>query len=159
MNTDSKTMKAISLWEPWATAMALGLKANETRSWFAAYRGDLVICSAKRPTTALEHAVCAENRIDPATLVFGCALCIVELYDCVSTNGLAGKIPAQEARLGNYEFGRFAWLTRNLRRFETPIPVSGKQGFFNVEIPIRVHPCPSVVKIIPPTAIPNPQSP
>lgn len=138
-------MKAISLWEPWATALALGLKVNETRGWFCSYRGDLVICSAKRPIGSLEREVTVANGIDPAQLVFGCALCIVEVYDCVSTNGLAGKISAQEARLGNYEFGRFAWLTRNLRRLAEPVPVVGRQGFFEVEIPIRVNLCPSVV--------------
>jgi hypothetical protein len=40
-------VKAISLWEPWATFMAIGAKLNETRSWPAAYRGDLVICATK----------------------------------------------------------------------------------------------------------------
>lgn len=127
-------MKAISLWEPWGTAIALGLKANETRSWPTSHRGDVLICSAKRPMTREELAVCLANGIDPTTVVYGCALCIVELYDCVPTAGLAGKLPAREARLGNYEFGRFAWLTRNLRRLVKPFPVSGRQGFFDVDV-------------------------
>jgi len=38
-------MKAISLWQPWATLIALGLKTVETRSWRMDYRGPLVICS------------------------------------------------------------------------------------------------------------------
>jgi activating signal cointegrator 1 len=131
-------VQAISLWEPWASAMALGLKANETRGWFTAYRGDLVICSAKRPMTGAELELCHRLRLEPTLIVYGSALCIVELFDCVSTNGLGGKIPAQEAQWGNYDFGRFAWLTRNVRRLTPPIPVHGRQGFFTVELPATI---------------------
>lgn len=41
-------MKAISLWQPWATLMALGEKWIETRHWPTKYRGDLLIHAAKR---------------------------------------------------------------------------------------------------------------
>ena len=40
-------MKAISLWQPWASAMALGLKRNETRSWETLVRGPIAIHAAK----------------------------------------------------------------------------------------------------------------
>ena len=42
-------MKAITLWDPWASAMALELKRNETRGWSTPYRGPLAIHAAKRP--------------------------------------------------------------------------------------------------------------
>jgi hypothetical protein len=41
-------MKALTLWQPWATAIALGLKHYETRTWFVGYRGDLAIHAAKK---------------------------------------------------------------------------------------------------------------
>jgi hypothetical protein len=41
-------MNAISLWQPWATAIALGSKRIETRPWATAYRGPLAIHAAKR---------------------------------------------------------------------------------------------------------------
>jgi hypothetical protein len=41
-------MKAISLWQPWASAIALGAKTIETRSWATSYRGPLLIHAAKR---------------------------------------------------------------------------------------------------------------
>lgn len=31
-------MKAISLWQPWASLMAVGAKRYETRSWGTLYR-------------------------------------------------------------------------------------------------------------------------
>ena len=41
-------MKAISFWQPWASLMAEGAKKIETRKWRTHYRGDIVICAAKR---------------------------------------------------------------------------------------------------------------
>ncbi|NLE60710.1 MAG: ASCH domain-containing protein, partial [Planctomycetes bacterium] len=41
-------MKALSLWEPWASLMRCGAKTIETRSWYTSYRGPLLICGAKR---------------------------------------------------------------------------------------------------------------
>lgn len=41
-------MKALSLWQPWASAMAAGSKTNETRHWRTNYRGPLAIHAAKR---------------------------------------------------------------------------------------------------------------
>lgn len=43
-------MKAISLWQPWASLVALGVKTIETRSWSTKYRGPLTIhAAARRP--------------------------------------------------------------------------------------------------------------
>jgi len=42
-------MRIITLWQPWATLIALGLKQYETRSWATSYRGKLAIHAAKRP--------------------------------------------------------------------------------------------------------------
>jgi len=37
-------LKALSLWQPWASLMALGVKRIETRSWQTQHRGPLIIC-------------------------------------------------------------------------------------------------------------------
>jgi activating signal cointegrator 1 len=39
-------MKALSLWQPWASLVALGVKTIETRSWSTSYRGPLAIHAA-----------------------------------------------------------------------------------------------------------------
>lgn len=41
-------MKAISLWQPWATLISTGDKTWETRSWATTYRGPLAIHAAKK---------------------------------------------------------------------------------------------------------------
>jgi hypothetical protein len=42
-------VKALSLWQPWASLVALGVKTIETRSWSTSYRGPLAIHAARRP--------------------------------------------------------------------------------------------------------------
>ena len=45
--------KALTLWQPWASLIALGVKTAETRSWATDYRGPLAIhAAARRP---LDH--------------------------------------------------------------------------------------------------------
>lgn len=42
-------MKAITLYQPWASLWAIGAKLFETRPWSTAYRGPLAIHAAKKP--------------------------------------------------------------------------------------------------------------
>lgn len=128
-------MKAISLWQPWASAMASGNKQNETRSWPTSYRGDLLICSSKRKPTP-EEVGSGDYNIAMG-LPYGCALCVVELVNCVPTQCFHGnpraKLSNTERELGDYTPGRFAWLTKNLRTLRRPIPIVGRQGLWNVD--------------------------
>lgn len=41
------TTKALTLWEPWASLCALGVKTIETRSWSTKYRGRLILHASK----------------------------------------------------------------------------------------------------------------
>lgn len=128
-------MKAITLWEPWATAMALGLKRNETRSWSHGHRGDLVICSAKRKMDQLGFNLCLQHKIPLQEIRYGYALCIVEVTGTVLTDSIAEMtLNETEYALGDYSYGRFAWITTNLRPLK-PFPVIGRQGFFEVDLP------------------------
>ena len=49
-------MKALSLYQPWATAIALGSKRIETRGWPTSYRGPLAIGLFDVPDEVLEAA-------------------------------------------------------------------------------------------------------
>jgi hypothetical protein len=44
-------VKALSLWQPWASLIPLGTKTIETRSWSTRYRGPLAIHAAKHAET------------------------------------------------------------------------------------------------------------
>lgn len=41
-------MKAITIWQPWASLLACGAKKYETRSWKTDYRGPIAIHAAKK---------------------------------------------------------------------------------------------------------------
>ena len=41
-------MKAITLWQPWASLIACGEKKYETRSWWTNYRGPIAIHAAQK---------------------------------------------------------------------------------------------------------------
>lgn len=134
-------MKAISLWEPWATAIAIELKQIETRHWFTSYRGPVAIHAAK----TREHAhIVWDPDFDPAItgafsssgvesiddLPFGCVVCTANLVACDRVEGVRGKISRIEYALGNYDNGRFAWRLENVVRLAAPIPAKGSQGFW-----------------------------
>lgn len=139
-------MKAVSLWNPWAQAMALGIKRNETRSWPIRYRGDLVICSSKRKLDDTGLTVAAAYNIPLEDLAYGVALCIVEVREMARTEDFRldadrCKLPlrlitGEEYDMGDYSPGRWAWVTGNLRRLSTPVPVVGHQGLW--ELPADV---------------------
>lgn len=130
--------------------MAVEAKRNETRGRKTNIRGDVVICSCKSkhmpPGIVIGHlwnhseklgldgysAIGVFDRLN-----FGHALCVVEIYDCIRTDDIRGlpskhPISRMEEDLGSYSPGRYAWLTRNCRRFGKPFPVRGRQGWFDV---------------------------
>lgn len=41
-------MKALTIWQPWASLIACGAKIYETRSWKTSYRGRIAIHAAKK---------------------------------------------------------------------------------------------------------------
>lgn len=41
-------MKALTIWQPWASLLACGAKQYETRSWATSYRGPIAIHAAKK---------------------------------------------------------------------------------------------------------------
>jgi activating signal cointegrator 1 len=123
-------MKALSLWQPWASAIAIGVKRIETRHWPTNYRGPLLIHAAKRKTDVADEIEDLELDLDLTTLPFGALVAVARLVDCRRTDGLA--VSDREAMLGNYSTGRFGWILEDIRAFSDPIPYRGAQGLFNV---------------------------
>lgn len=140
----STTIRAISLWQPWATLMAIGAKTNETRSWSTNHRGPLAIQAAKRWTKP-QREFCRHPRLRkaleraqifaPDLLPRGAILCVVDLVDVVSTNECNLQITADELCFGEYDEDRYIWRTENLRRLAKPLPWRGAQGLFEVQLP------------------------
>lgn len=95
-------MKAISLWQPWASAIAVGAKQIETRGWETKYRGPIAIHAAKRKVVdELIHFSCCWNwcgALRPLglkmggnaglgkILPFGAIVAVCDLTDCRPTD-------------------------------------------------------------------------
>jgi len=137
-------LRAICLWQPWATAIELELKPYETRHWATDYRGPIVICSAKKPFRHQDYEpqfyqeVC--RRLSKAgcphyALRYGKAHCIATLTDCIPTEQIRGRISQNHAFWGDFTPGRYAFKLENIQRLPVEIDVVGRQKFFSVEIP------------------------
>jgi hypothetical protein len=127
-------MRAISLWQPWASAIPLGLKHFETRLWSTEYRGPLIIHAAKGINRVQRFFWRSELTLGrlPARLPLGGLVAIVDLVSCRPTDEVKLYVTAIERLYGDYSPGRFAWGFENIRPIVDPIPWRGAQGFFNV---------------------------
>jgi len=121
-------MKAISLWQPWASAIALGLKRCETRHWSTSVRGPLLIHAAKRWT--LEQQDFALDMGLGLPLPLGALVATARLVRVFPTSYRA--VSEQERAWGDYSPGRFVWILDDIRALPEPIPWLGAQGFFDV---------------------------
>ena len=153
-------MKALSLWQPWATLVAMGEKRIETRCWSTDYRGELAIhATMKRPARwlgasahtdpfrdELADVFCVRRdrddrmgkRVDDVlqSLPYGKVLCIVRLVDICETACMQrDELPMREQIFGNYEDGRYAWSLEMVEVFEPPIPAKGNRRLWNWQRP------------------------
>ena len=119
-------MRALSLWQPWASLIYDGRKKIETRDWEMLYRGPLAIHAAKRMTTE-EKWASEDFGYEWKTLPLGAVLCIVNVVDCVRFPH--PKAPPDE--YGDFTGGRFGFLMEMVEKFERPIPAKGMQGIWN----------------------------
>jgi hypothetical protein len=140
-------MKAISLWQPWATAIALGLKRNETRSWSTKHRGLMAIHTARRNTPDLrakfDSLMLRGDFYQPIRNAHiysfmmvpkGAIVAVAELVEVVPTEIMlhGERVGDLEMNLGDYGINRFAWRLGNIRPLRQPYFIAGHQGFFNV---------------------------
>ena len=128
-------MRAVSLWQPWATAIALGLKPWETRSWATSYRGPVAIHASKTPIDkALPPELHREYRDalgwQLSLLPRGCFVAIANLVNCCRTEDVVGRLTEQELFWGDFGPGRWAWQLANVRRLLTPLETLGCPGLW-----------------------------
>jgi hypothetical protein len=140
-------MKAISLYQPWASAVANGSKRIETRSWRTWYTGPIAICAAKKKSPELVEkfeifleqfptiyrAFTKDQQFGFDDLPLGCVIATATLTDCVPTKMIRG-LSKVEFTLGDFSPGRFGWILEDVKRLAKPIPCHGHQRIFNVDI-------------------------
>jgi hypothetical protein len=141
-------VKALSLWQPHAQAIALGLKTFETRHWSTRYRGPLAIHAARRAWTENEHEwdISARHKLKRRMedcgrfgMEYGAVVCVVDLKDCVPTSMLRGHIDPDTEFWGDFSDGddgkgRYAFQLTRLCVLDEPVYVRGAQGLFEVAL-------------------------
>ena len=123
-------VRALSLWQPWASLIADGRKRYETRHWSTKYRGPLAIHAAKH----IDRDACQMFGYGWRAIPTGCILCVVELTGCLlMTADMVNVISNQnesEYVAGNWAVGRYAWQMLNPVKLDPPCPIVGRQGLF-----------------------------
>ena len=139
--------KALTIWQPWATLLAVGLKLIETRPWPTSYRGWIVIHAAAKWDATLK-AICGRPLFDellvgtpgyearegdlfadvePPTPPLGAVVGVARLVAVQPTDDPRLILTARERELGDYSPGRFAWIFEEAIPFKRPIPCTGYQ--------------------------------
>lgn len=118
-------MKCLSLWQPWASLLAAGVKRVETRGWYMRHRGPLLIHAAKKFTNeqsdlcgetvflkALHQAGCVKPYSGPSGILrsviggeidlpLGAIVGRVDVADCILTDNVHWAEPGSDyCRIG-----------------------------------------------------------
>lgn len=148
-------MKAISLWQPWASfcvmprpGEAAPFKTFETRSWPFPPRLEgerILIHAAKRWSAEQQDLYRRISRLylDAGHLLgydvpLGRIVGSVVVGRCRPVEAIRDAIDDVERALGDYSDGRYAVEFLRQHRFFNPIPFPGRQKFF--EVPESVYP-------------------
>ena len=144
-------MKALTIWQPWASLLVSGRKKYETRSWATSYRGPIAIHAAKRPVRQTIDVLVADRgdgwttldyfdslfprsgELDhlPTGAIVGTAL----LTRChLITEDFVAKLTPMELALGDFTLGRYAWEFHGRVPVNSPIPAKGMQGLWELNL-------------------------
>lgn len=155
-------MKAISLWQPHASLIAIGEKLYETRSWSTRYRGPIAIHASKTQEEmkdiwqSIQHAKKTDWQYARAftratydafklwmeregltvwnfkNLPYGAIVCTAELTAIHHAALLYPTLTGRVQQFGEFGHGRFAWELKNVQVLKTPMPYRGQQGLWTL---------------------------
>lgn len=120
-------MRALTIHQPWAWAIAEGHKRYENRTWTTPYRG-LLLIHAGRSEKSLPNgqAFIRQQGISmPNAWQIGCIVAVanlVAIHDVTRKSFTSGERPWVD--------GPYAWELADVRKLERPIPCAGKQGLW-----------------------------
>lgn len=127
-------VKAITLWQPYASYVVWGVKTIETRSRVTKHRGPLIIHAAKMYDNDAEVLPLAERDIEPEDLPMGAVVGRVNVVACLK---------AEECRTlddfylqdpyCDFSDGRYGWVLDFPVEID-PIPAQGQQNVWHTSL-------------------------
>lgn len=142
--------KVLTLWQPWATLLAIGAKKIETRpsptNW-TIERGSYLIHAARKWTSeldAISKGSPFKESLKGHQLSLGCIIGSIEVLECKPIfEDQYGEIKlidiykdkrtlvtGNELAFGDYREGRYAWICQNPKMFKIPISYKNGQGYY-----------------------------
>lgn len=125
-------LKALTVHQLWAWAIAEGLKPYENRTWRTEYRGDVaIIAGLSRRSLAASGLVLHALGIRPPPaedLVFGAIICLAELVEVLPVGEVADQPLAE---------GPWCWKFENIRRLARPLSCRGVLGLTDLPPAVR----------------------
>jgi hypothetical protein len=117
--------KALTVCQPYAHLIALGVKPIENRTWETGYRG-LLLIHAGKSRAWLEP----EDVADYPAMAFGAVVAVAQLVACLH---LDRAWPTRWSPLQAHEHahGPWCWILDDIRRLSEPVPVLGSQGLWS----------------------------
>lgn len=128
-------MKVISIIEPWASLIKEKVKYIETRSWKTNYRGKIYIhASLKKVPKKDERINNLISLLENKSFKYGHIIAEATLVDCIYMDEeFISKIKNnnKEYICGEYSIGRYAWVLKDIKELNEPIPAKGNLGIWN----------------------------
>lgn len=135
-------IKTITLWQPFATLIAIGAKTRETRSWAPRHIGPMAIHASVNRTCLdlireepFRSVLAAAGITSADQLPRGVVVAVARLGGTDPTEGIRDRITAQERAFGDYSDRRHAWLLEAVLPLVPPIAAQGAQGLWDWEPP------------------------
>lgn len=139
-------LKIISLLQPWASAIPLGLKSFETRSWKTPWRGRIAIHASKGWTRqqseyfygfpTMREAFREIGVNDHRSLPLGRIVATARIAEVLETGNMQTgpgpydwQISDRERAFGDYTPGRYAWKLEDIKAVDGPY-LKGRLGLW-----------------------------
>jgi len=118
-------MKAITIWQPWASAIACGIKTIEVRKWRTDYRGRILIHAGQKRDGSREAVRLAE-RLDALAVALptGVVVSVGEMTDC---RRLIGK---DETGACCVCVGLWGFILKDMTQLYNPVRCAGNYGLW-----------------------------
>ena len=152
-NVEAKPeIRGLTLYQPWASAVAEGVKRWENRSWPPPRKmiGQLVAIHAGKtfdersaPKVASlwrgmsEHGPFETGAILAVARIAG-AVCLETPTDPIVGGSLRDREMIRSASTDPWIFGPWAWLLTDVKKLETPIPCRGRQRLWRLPEDVEV---------------------